>query len=103
MSLSLSSPRARLLTAVSCRFHVDSHSSAHVYIRMPKGMTFETLPLEVITDCAQLTKQNSIEGVCSVGHWFFFLSPAACFALVVSCHFGRCADTHAGMRSQAAS
>ncbi|KAG6890578.1 Coiled-coil domain-containing protein 25 [Termitomyces sp. T32_za158] len=43
-------------------FHVDKLSSAHVYIRMPDGMTFETIPEALLTDCAQLVKANSIEG-----------------------------------------
>ena len=28
-----------------------------------QGMTFETIPPEVVTDCAQLVKANSIQGV----------------------------------------
>lgn len=43
-------------------FHVDKMSSAHVYLRMPEGMTIENLPEEVILDCAHLTKANSIQG-----------------------------------------
>ncbi|KAG5724301.1 Coiled-coil domain-containing protein 25 [Termitomyces sp. T112] len=43
-------------------FHVDKLSSAHVYIRMPDNMTFETIPEALLTDCAQLVKANSIEG-----------------------------------------
>eukprot|EP01088_Endostelium_zonatum_P003502 TRINITY_DN14712_c0_g1_i1.p1 TRINITY_DN14712_c0_g1~~TRINITY_DN14712_c0_g1_i1.p1 ORF type:complete len:205 (-),score=59.39 TRINITY_DN14712_c0_g1_i1:96-710(-) len=43
-------------------FHVDGLSSAHVYIRMPKGMTWEELPEDVIEDCCQLCKANSIQG-----------------------------------------
>ncbi|KAG6866180.1 Coiled-coil domain-containing protein 25 [Blastosporella zonata] len=43
-------------------FHVDKLSSAHVYIRMTDGMTFETIPEALLTDCAQLVKANSIEG-----------------------------------------
>eukprot|EP00741_Cyanophora_paradoxa_P005204 tig00000852_g5044.t1 len=43
-------------------FHVDKMSSAHVYIRMPKGKTINDVPPEVIEDCAQLVKQNSIQG-----------------------------------------
>ncbi|KAG6914798.1 hypothetical protein DXG01_015229 [Tephrocybe rancida] len=42
-------------------FHVDKLSSAHVYIRMPDGMTFEGIPEALLTDCAQLVKANSIE------------------------------------------
>jgi hypothetical protein len=43
-------------------FHVSNLSSAHVYVRLPKGKTFEDLPQEVIEDCAQLVKANSIQG-----------------------------------------
>ncbi|KAG6379464.1 cytoplasmic protein [Boletus reticuloceps] len=43
-------------------FHVDKLSSAHVYLRMPEGMTWETIPQALLTDCAQLVKANSIEG-----------------------------------------
>lgn len=45
-------------------FHVDNLSSAHVYLRIPEGSdwTFDNLPAQVVQDCAQLTKANSIEG-----------------------------------------
>ena len=43
-------------------FHVDKMSSAHVYLRLPTGMTIDTIPQEVILDCAHLTKANSIQG-----------------------------------------
>lgn len=43
-------------------FHVDKLSSAHVYLRMPLGMTWETIPEPLLLDAAQLTKANSIEG-----------------------------------------
>ncbi|XP_056619805.1 coiled-coil domain-containing protein 25 [Triplophysa dalaica] len=43
-------------------FHVDKLSSAHVYLRMPKGKTMEDIPKEVLIDCAQLVKDNSIQG-----------------------------------------
>ncbi|RDL39036.1 DUF814-domain-containing protein [Venustampulla echinocandica] len=43
-------------------FHADKLSSAHIYLRMKEGETWETIPEEVLTDCAQLTKANSIEG-----------------------------------------
>lgn len=43
-------------------FHVDKMSSAHVYLRMPEGMTIDTIPEEVVLDCAHLTKANSIQG-----------------------------------------
>ncbi|CAI5442435.1 unnamed protein product [Caenorhabditis angaria] len=43
-------------------FHVDKLSSAHVYLRLTPGMTIDTIPEELLTDCCQLVKQNSIEG-----------------------------------------
>ncbi|KAI0329027.1 cytoplasmic protein [Cubamyces sp. BRFM 1775] len=43
-------------------FHVDKLSSAHVYLRMPDGMTWEAIPEALLIDCAQLVKANSIEG-----------------------------------------
>lgn len=43
-------------------FHVDKMSSAHVYVRMPKGETYEDIPEDVLEDCCQLVKANSIQG-----------------------------------------
>lgn len=43
-------------------FHVDDLSSAHVYLRMPIGMTFESIPQDLLAECCQLVKENSIEG-----------------------------------------
>ncbi|KAI9206960.1 uncharacterized protein BJ171DRAFT_495285 [Polychytrium aggregatum] len=43
-------------------FHVDKLSSAHVYLRLPLGWSWADIPQEVLDDCAQLTKANSIEG-----------------------------------------
>ncbi|KAM8832091.1 coiled-coil domain-containing protein 25 isoform 2-T2 [Spinachia spinachia] len=43
-------------------FHVDKLSSAHVYLRLPKGRTIDDIPSEVLIDCAQLVKNNSIQG-----------------------------------------
>lgn len=43
-------------------FHVDKLSSAHVYLRLPAGEALEDVADEIIQECAQLTKQNSIEG-----------------------------------------
>ena len=45
------------------RFHVDKLSSAHVYLRMPTGMSFDDLPVEMVAECGQLVKANSIEGI----------------------------------------
>jgi predicted ribosome quality control (RQC) complex YloA/Tae2 family protein len=43
-------------------FHADKLSSAHIYLRMNESDSWETIPEEVLTDLAQLTKANSIEG-----------------------------------------
>lgn len=43
-------------------FHVDKLSSAHVYLRLPKGMLVDSIPEPVLIDCAQLVKANSIQG-----------------------------------------
>ncbi|XP_038056835.1 coiled-coil domain-containing protein 25-like [Patiria miniata] len=43
-------------------FHVDKHSSAHVYLRLPKGENIHAIPATVLEDCAQLVKANSITG-----------------------------------------
>lgn len=41
-------------------FHADKYSSAHVYLRL--NHDFKNIPLDLLTDIAQLTKANSIEG-----------------------------------------
>lgn len=51
------------LDLLFCRFHVDKFSSAHVYIRLPEGVTFDTIPEVVIKECSTLVKHNSIEGM----------------------------------------
>ncbi len=45
-------------------FHVDNLSSAHVYLRLPDptNAPWTAIPEELLTDCAQLTKANSIDG-----------------------------------------
>eukprot|EP00708_Paratrimastix_pyriformis_P005844 GAFH01004983.1.p1 GENE.GAFH01004983.1~~GAFH01004983.1.p1 ORF type:complete len:220 (-),score=35.72 GAFH01004983.1:50-643(-) len=46
-------------------FHVDGFSSAHVYLRPKPGTpppTIDTLPPEILEECCQLVKNNSIEG-----------------------------------------
>lgn len=43
-------------------FHVDKLSSAHVYLRLKDGETIDSIPDDVLTDCCQLVKHNSIEG-----------------------------------------
>ncbi|KAK8917193.1 Coiled-coil domain-containing protein 25 [Metarhizium anisopliae] len=47
-------------------FHVDKLSSAHVYLRMREGQTWDALPDALLADLAQLTKANSIEGTDNV-------------------------------------
>lgn len=44
------------------QFHVDNLSSAHVYVRLSDGETWDDMPKPLLEDCAQLTKANSIEG-----------------------------------------
>jgi len=48
-------------------FHVDNLSSAHIYLRLNEGDSWEAIPKDLLTDCAQLTKANSIEGVLLFG------------------------------------
>ncbi|KAL2919366.1 hypothetical protein HK105_201009 [Polyrhizophydium stewartii] len=43
-------------------FHVDKLSSAHVYLRLQPGQSWDSIPEELLIDLAQLTKANSIEG-----------------------------------------
>ncbi|KAJ7518722.1 hypothetical protein O6H91_20G005000 [Diphasiastrum complanatum] len=43
-------------------FHVDKLSSAHVYLRLHKGQTIDSITTELLEDCAQLVKANSIQG-----------------------------------------
>ncbi|KAF4549506.1 NFACT protein RNA-binding domain-containing protein [Elsinoe fawcettii] len=47
---------------VCLKFHVDNLSSAHVYVRLPEGQTWDKIEEPLLVDCAQLTKANSIEG-----------------------------------------
>lgn len=44
-------------------FHADKLSSAHIYLRMNEGETWDAIPEQLVIDCAQLTKANSIEGM----------------------------------------
>lgn len=41
---------------------MDKLSSAHIYLRLREGETWENIPEPLVTDLAQLTKANSIEG-----------------------------------------
>ncbi|GFY38988.1 coiled-coil domain-containing protein 25 [Trichonephila inaurata madagascariensis] len=43
-------------------FHVDDMSSAHVYLRLEKNKTIDDISPELLQDCAQLVKANSIQG-----------------------------------------
>ncbi|KAH7069043.1 hypothetical protein BKA63DRAFT_422190 [Paraphoma chrysanthemicola] len=43
-------------------FHADNLSSAHIYVRLPEGQNWEDMDKNLLIDCAQLTKANSIEG-----------------------------------------
>lgn len=43
-------------------FHVDNLSSAHVYLRLPDGVTVDSIPKDILNECLQLVKDNSIEG-----------------------------------------
>lgn len=43
-------------------FHVDKLSSAHVYLRLPEGMKWDSIPNKLLEDLGQLVKANSIEG-----------------------------------------
>eukprot|EP00035_Acanthoeca_spectabilis_P020035 m.430838 g.430838 ORF g.430838 m.430838 type:complete len:213 (-) comp17218_c0_seq1:1404-2042(-) len=43
-------------------FHVDKLSSAHVYLRLSPGQSWEDIPEALLIDCCQLVKANSIEG-----------------------------------------
>ena len=52
-----------LHSMICYRFHVDKLSSAHVYLRMHKGQTMEMITPELLEDCAQLVKANSIQGL----------------------------------------
>lgn len=45
---------------------MDKLSSAHVYLRMHKGQTMEMITPELLEDCAQLVKANSIQGLVSL-------------------------------------
>lgn len=43
-------------------FHVDDLSSAHVYLRLPEGVSIDTIDPATLEDAAQLVKANSIQG-----------------------------------------
>jgi len=41
---------------------VDNLSSAHVYLRLPRGAVLDDIPPQTLEDCCQLVKANSIQG-----------------------------------------
>lgn len=43
-------------------FHVENLSSAHVYLRLPEGITIDSIPEDVLQECLQLVKENSRDG-----------------------------------------
>ena len=43
-------------------FHVDKLSSAHIYLELRKDQTIDDIPQELVDDCVQLVKANSIQG-----------------------------------------
>ncbi|GAA5917837.1 hypothetical protein JCM5296_006617 [Sporobolomyces johnsonii] len=43
-------------------FHVDKLSSPHVYLRLPDGMEWTSIPLALAEDIGQLVKAGSIQG-----------------------------------------
>jgi len=43
-------------------FHVDKHSSAHIYLRLKPGESITDVPEAVLQDAAHLCKANSIQG-----------------------------------------
>merc|ERR1712232_260962 len=43
-------------------FHVDNFSSAHVYLRLPENITIDNIPENILEDCCQIVKHNSIQG-----------------------------------------
>jgi hypothetical protein len=53
-------------------FHVDKLSSAHVYMRVKKGQTWDDLTEEELEDCSQLVKANSIQGNKESGVWIVY-------------------------------
>lgn len=71
-------------------FHVDSLSSAHVYLRRPFGLKLVDIPDDVIDEMCQLVKQNSIEGC------------KAESADIIYCEFGNLVKTK-GMQAGAVS
>lgn len=57
-------------------FHVDSESSAHVYLRLKEGDTLDKIPEEALEDCCQLVKSRSIKG-CKLKECTIVYTPAS--------------------------
>ena len=57
-------------------FHVDNLSSAHVYLRLPLGVSLDAIDPEPLEDAAQLVKANSIQG-CKLNNVDVVYTPAA--------------------------
>lgn len=49
---------------------MDKLSSAHVYLRMPDDVVWESIPEALLADCAQLVKANSIEGALAISIFY---------------------------------
>lgn len=64
---------------ISTQFHADNLSSAHIYLRLTPEQTWDALPKELVEECAQLTKANSIEGSFSFSFRFNFDSIRSCW------------------------
>ncbi|KAJ5490578.1 hypothetical protein N7453_011403 [Penicillium expansum] len=60
--LRLATTPLALIPLYNLQFHVDNLSSAHVYVRLREGETWDNIAQPLLEDCAQLTKANSIEG-----------------------------------------
>lgn len=41
---------------------MDALSSAHVYLRLPEGVSIDSIPPDTLEDASQLVKANSIQG-----------------------------------------
>lgn len=64
---------------------MDKLSSAHVYLRMHKGQTMEMITPELLEDCAQLVKANSIQGLWlapSYGVTFYIMRRATSLLII---------------------
>eukprot|EP00761_Pharyngomonas_kirbyi_P014208 gb/GECH01014238.1/.p1 GENE.gb/GECH01014238.1/~~gb/GECH01014238.1/.p1 ORF type:complete len:210 (+),score=72.01 gb/GECH01014238.1/:1-630(+) len=57
-------------------FHVNDHSSAHVYLRLKSNQTMDDIPKKVLEEMCQLTKANSIEG-CKLNNVRIIYTPAS--------------------------